>query len=156
VRKRYPPGEIALAGWCSPEWSIWRAMRRRCYEKNRKTYHRYGGRGITVCDRWLGEFGYENFIADMGKRPSPLHQIDRIDNDGNYEPENCRWVTSKQNNRNRKSNHRVDWNGLNLTVSEWAEKTGISKVTILDRLKRGWTIERALSTPGHLYHRKSA
>jgi len=81
------------------EYTSWRAMKERCSNKNNKMYSRYGGRGIAVCDRWKNSF--ENFIKDMGKKPFQKAQIDRIDNDGNYEPENCRWVSCEENNRNK-------------------------------------------------------
>lgn len=86
---------------------IYRAMKDRCLNKNNERYSSYGGRGITICDRWLGEFGFENFISDMGDRPSPNHSIDRINNDDGYHPENCRWatkVTQSHNTRVRKDN----------------------------------------------------
>lgn len=87
---------------------IWRAMKQRCSSPRCKSYHNYGGRGITVCDRWpIGEngmTGFECFVQDMGPKPSPEHSIDRIDNDGNYEPRNCRWATSSEQKRNQRRN----------------------------------------------------
>lgn len=85
------------------EYNTWEAMKRRCYSPNAKKYPRYGGRGITVCDRWLGKDGFANFLADMGRRPPKL-TLDRIDNDGNYEPSNCRWATQKIQQNNRSDN----------------------------------------------------
>lgn len=86
----------------SPEYKIWTAMKQRCGNRKCSEYRSYGGRGIAVCDRWSDSFSA--FIADMGERPGPEYQIDRIDNDGNYEPENCRWATPAQNSQNQRSN----------------------------------------------------
>src|SRR5882672_2593482 len=83
----------------TPEWSCWRAMQDRCYNKNIEQYLYYGERGITVCQRWINNF--EDFLRDMGHRPTPNHSIDRINNDGNYEPSNCRWATKKEQIQNR-------------------------------------------------------
>ena len=89
----------------APEFHTWRAMRRRCQDPNDRDYQDYGGRGISVCDRWSS---YENFIADMGRKPSKWHSIDRYpDNDGNYEPGNCRWATASQQRRNTRINRKI-------------------------------------------------
>ncbi len=85
----------------TPEYRTWRCIKLRCYNKNNARFHRYGGRGIIVCDRWLTSF--LAFFADMGLKPSPKAQIDRIDNDGNYEPGNCRWVTRAQNSQHTRT-----------------------------------------------------
>jgi hypothetical protein len=130
-----------------PEWGSFNGMMSRCLNPNDKGYRRYGGRGITVCERWrVG--GFWVFLADMGARPSPQHTIDRYpDNDGNYEPGNCRWATPKQQGRNRRSNRVIEFRGERRTVAEWSEVVGISRVTLLSRLDQlGWSVEEALTT----------
>lgn len=130
----------------NPEFKMWMSMRRRCTDHKAPNFPIYGGRGISVCDRWMASF--TDFLSDMGARPSSVHQIDRIDVNGNYEPGNCRWVTAKEQGRNRRNNHVVEAFGHRRTISEWAEITGISKVTLRSRLtKYGWSAERAVSTP---------
>jgi hypothetical protein len=90
-----------------PLYSTWTQMKRRCYGVNTIGYGRYGERGIKVCDRWLGQYGFENFKKDMGSKPSSKHSLDRIDNDSNYEPSNCRWATSREQNSNRSNNNKI-------------------------------------------------
>ena len=129
--------------WKTPEFKVWLSMRARCLCKTHKQYAAYGGRGISVCERWMDAF--ENFYADMGPRPSCQYSIDRINNDGNYEPDNCRWATRKQQQRNTRTVRPLTHDGLTLCVSEWAERLGINNRTILTRLRRGWPIGLALS-----------
>lgn len=129
----------------SAEYATWRNIVQRCTNPKNDKFDRYGGRGITVCDRWRT---FENFLADMGKRPSPEHSVDRIDNDGPYSPENCRWATRKQQQNNRRDSQCATYQGRTLTMSEWAEETSIPKCVIVTRLKRGWSVERTLTTPG--------
>jgi hypothetical protein len=120
-------------------------MKTRCYNPNNEAYHRYGGRGIKICDRWLASFW--NFVADMGPRPEGA-TIDRIDNDGDYTPENCRWATRKENANNTSTNRFITHNGETKTLAEWAELCGISQGTLKHRLDvAGYTMEQALSTP---------
>lgn len=126
------------------EYHSWRSLKSRCYNPSNKKYPSYGGRGITVCHRWMDSF--ENFIADMGNKPTPRHTIDRINNDLGYSPENCRWATPKEQSLNTRRNVFFEFNGKRLTVSEWSEETGISRSCINHRLERGWGIERTLTT----------
>jgi len=124
-------------------------MIKRCTNPNTKGYSNYGGRGIKVCERWLHSF--ENFLADMGPKPSPAHSIDRYpDNNGNYEPKNCRWATRTEQSFNKRTNRLIQHNGETLPLSVWAGRTGMKRETIADRLAHGWTISDALTIPVRL------
>ena len=125
------------------EYKIWTAMVQRCTTPKHQAYEYYGGRGIKVCDRWRHSF--ENFLSDMGKRPSPDHSLDRIDNDGNYEPGNCRWATHREQTNNQRNNHVLAFNGESLTINQWAHRLGINDTTIHRRIELGWPIERILT-----------
>ena len=128
-------------------YNVWKNMIRRCVNPKCKQYHRYGGRGINVCDQWRGKSGLEQFCKDMGVRPPGLW-LDRINNDGDYEPANCRWATPSEQQRNRSSNVRITAFGKTQTVVEWSEQTGIPFGRIYLRiLYEGWTPERALTIP---------
>lgn len=129
----------------SAEYKVWCGIKRRCFNQNEKCYPNYGGRGITMCDRWANSF--EAFLDDMGKRPSDKHQIDRIDNDGDYAPGNCRWATRKYQCRNRRSSRTITHNGQTRTLAEWQEITGIGWSTIKHRVEHGWPVDLALTTP---------
>jgi len=130
----------------SPEYRSWNHLKNRCLNKNNKAYKKYGGRGIKVCDRWLESF--ENFYADMGLKPSSKHSIDRINNDGDYSPENCRWATNKEQSRNRRTNTYMEHNGEVKTLVEWSECLGINKGTISTRItQKKWSVEKSLTTP---------
>jgi len=129
----------------TPEYRAWQTMRLRCTEPANAAYPNYGGRGISVCDRWLNS--PQAFIDDMGPKPSPKHELDRIDNDGNYEPGNCRWATRKVNDRNRRSNLRLEFRGETLTLIDWCERLSLPKDTVSKRLHGGWSVEEALTTP---------
>lgn len=128
----------------TPEYWVWASMRQRCYDKNTRNYHRYGGRGITVCDRWRHSFN--NFYADMGKRPEG-YSIDRIDNDRGYSPDNCRWISSKENCRNQERSRMITWRAKTQCLSAWAEELGIPMKTLHFRLTKGWAVDKALATP---------
>jgi len=124
------------------EYTIWKGIKSRCADKS---HPRYGGRGITVCDRWKNSF--ENFLEDMGVAPDGL-SVDRINNDGNYEPENCRWATIEQQSNNKGNSRIIEYNGERMTMSQWAAKIGLAYSTLRGRLDcSGWSIEQALNTP---------
>ena len=129
----------------SPEYVSWSAAKRRCYSLNDPDYPRYGGRGIVMCARWRNSF--ENFLADMGRRPSLEHSIERKERDGNYEPGNCVWATVVEQNRNRSSTRFHAARGKALTAAAWSEETGVPDYAIEHRIYAGWTIEKAISTP---------
>jgi len=131
----------------SPEYNVWRSMKFRCYNKLSKDFKRYGGRGIKVCKRWRNSFRF--FISDMGLRPSPRHSIDRINNDGNYEPGNVRWASRTEQARNTATNHRLTFNGETRSMAEWSDLLGLSYFLIRSRLNSGWSVERALTEPKH-------
>jgi hypothetical protein len=127
-----------------PEHPVWCSMITRCDNPNSKNYPRYGGRGISVCQRWRA---FEAFFKDMGPRPSPAHQLDRIDNDKGYEPGNCRWATPVEQSRNTCRTRFVEFRGETRCITEWSEITGLSKDAIRSRLERGWSVEMALTQP---------
>ena len=138
---------------CS-EYKIWVCMIQRCHNPKRHEYRSYGGRGIVVCKRWQDSF--EAFYADVGPRPSMKHSIDRFPNqNGNYEPGNCRWATRKQQQQNMRSNRLLTYKGETLCVGEWARRVGIGKVTLYNRIKQGWPIEAVLETPPRYGNRVS-
>lgn len=118
----------------SPEWRCWRAMRERCLNPKGKDFHKYGGRGIRICDRWTD---FALFLADMGERPSAIHTLDREDPNGHYEPGNVRWATPKQQARNRRNHRLVEYDGRTMPASEAAELAGLPDYVVLCRLNRG-------------------
>ncbi len=127
------------------EYMIWATMKQRCNNPHSQKFKDYGGRGISVCSRWDA---FENFLADMGLKPSATHSIDRIDNDGNYEPSNCRWTTQDvqvANQRRRETSRWIEHNGARHTLTEWAQITGIKLPTLHWRLSNGWQADRALT-----------
>lgn len=130
-------------------YSIWIGMRRRCYDRNDANYPRYGGRGIVVCNEWKNDFAIFREWAIKNGYSSDL-TIDRIDNDKEYSPENCRWTGALEQARNRRSNKVITFNGETHTAIEWEEKLGFSRGTISRRItSRGWSVERALTEPIH-------
>lgn len=134
-----------IGGVRSREHNAWHQMVQRCTNLNYKRYAEWGGRGIKVCERWLV---FENFLADMGLSPSSKHSIDRYpNNDGNYEPGNCRWATMKEQCNNKNNNHLLTHGGRTQTVTQWAEEIGIKRSIIFERVHSGWSTELALMTP---------
>ncbi len=132
------------------EFGVWLSIIQRCENKNHKKYHRYGGRGINVCQKWRDSF--LNFIEDMGKC-SPKKSIERLNNDGNYSPENCKWAPiEKQNNNRGEYNIFIERDGITKTASQWAHQYNIRPSTFIARIKRyGWGVEKALTTPVSRY-----
>lgn len=128
----------------TPTFKSWASMHQRCNNPNDPSYERYGGAGIQICERWLGNF--QAFLDDMGVRPANM-TLDRIDRSSGYEPGNCRWATAKQQLDNRKTTHWIDAFGQRKTISDWGRETGLALSAISDRIKRGMTPEQALSTP---------
>lgn len=118
-------------------WNVWQMMIRRCYDPDSVAYKNYGGRGISVCERWLNSV--ENFYLDMGERPSSKYSLERIDNNGNYEPSNCKWATTKEQSRNRRNNRVLNCNGIKKCVADFAEEIGVHPDKIHNRLKYGWS-----------------
>lgn len=134
TKLKYRHGQAALPSITS-EYRIWIAMKTRCYNPKHRHYKYYGGRGITVCDRWLQSF--QNFFADMGKRPSKQHSLDRHpDTNGNYEPGNCRWATAEEQGQNKTNNRKIIYSGQEMTIGEFIKLLGLKgqKTTIYYQL----------------------
>lgn len=129
----------------TPEYRIWAHLKARCLTPTDPKYPDYGGRGITVCERWRDDFAA--FLADMGPRPSPDHSIERKDNDGPYSPENCVWATRTTQGANKRNNRRYTLNGETHHLTEWARRTGLPYFTLRARMRQGWSVERALTEP---------
>lgn len=128
-----------------PEFRIWAKMRSRCNCTSDKSYDRYGGRGIYVCERWQNDF--TAFFSDMGPRPSRKHSLDRIDNEGPYSPVNCRWATPKEQARNKRTSRIIRIGDVWGTLAEWCEVFGMVRGTLLERLQRGWNPLDAVLRP---------
>jgi hypothetical protein len=126
----------------TPEYQSWSAMKERCLRKNHPHFASYGGRGIQVCDRWMS---FEAFLADMGPRPSAEYSLERVGNDGHYEPSNCVWATAREQIENRRCTIRLTHAGETLTLAEWSRRIGVPYQTLYGRLKRGVEVEQLLS-----------
>lgn len=127
----------------NPEYNSWKCMMARCYNQGHMHFNSYGGRGIFVCEQW---HDFDAFISDMGKRPNG-HSLDRIDNEKGYGPDNCRWATAKQQANNRRNNTVIEVNGVEKTISQWADDLGTSASTVAARINMGWSVEDAVSYP---------
>ena len=128
----------------SAEYRSWKEMRGRCMRTDHHQWGDYGGRGITICERWSD---FATFYADMGAKPSRKHTLDRIENDGNYEPGNCQWATRKEQNRNRRSNVWVDYGGKRMILTDACILAGLNYKTVANRIYSGLSSEEALSRP---------
>ena len=135
----------------SPEYNTWAGMRKRCENPRAKGFARYGGRGIRVCERWLL---FDSFLADMGTRPSDRHSIGRLDNDGDYGPDNCRWETPEEQARNTRATKTITHDGECLTFAEWARRIGVAPATITRRVQAGESVAEILAPSRRAYMRK--
>lgn len=135
-------------------YSIYSNMKTRCYNKNSVDYKNYGERGITICKEWLSSFmSFYNWSINNGYKQGLL--LDRKDNELGYSPENCRWVDSIEQNNNKRNNNLIKYKGKTQSISKWSTELGINRVTLLSRLRNGWSVERAFSTPTLTQYRNS-
>ncbi len=129
----------------TPEYRAWTQAKSRCHNENHSDYKNYGARGIRMCERWRSS--YEKFLAAVGRRPSPTHSLDRRDNDGNYEPDNCRWATSQEQNRNNRNTRIVTIGKKTKALGDWLDETGTSRTTFYNRIRAGFTEAEAIFLP---------
>lgn len=135
----------------TPEYRTWSDIFGRCLNPKNRSFGNYGGRGIGICDKWRS---YDEFLSDMGRRPTAKHTLDRKNNSKGYGPDNCRWATKAQQSQNMRSNRMMTLDGKTLCVAEWAEITGIKIGVIRGRLNRGWDDEKSLTTPTAIYTKR--
>lgn len=128
----------------TPEYTAWVHMVQRTTNADDPAFSDYGGRGIGVDPAWLD---FRNFIRDMGLRPSAKHSIERKENDRGYSPDNCVWATQPVQQRNKRNNRRITWNGITQVATDWAIQLGAKPHSLNERFRRGWSVERALTTP---------
>lgn len=148
VIKRYQKSNRST----NPVYAVYCSMKGRCLNPNNRNYNRYGGRGISIDKRWLGVGGFDNFLNDMGDRPNGM-TLERVNNDGNYEPQNCVWATRTQQSDNRSVTRYITFHGERKPVNEYARIFSIDSKLVKRRLDDGWTIKRALTSP-RLTHKK--
>lgn len=137
-------------GHTSPEYNTWANMFSRTQNPKNTSFMDYGGRGITLCERWLK---FENFLADMGEKPGKNYSIDRIENDLGYYKENCRWATPQEQADNKRSNILLTYNGKTQNITQWENELGTNRGTLWMRLKLGWSVEKALTMPTKNYRK---
>lgn len=133
----------SIKGKVASEYGAWSSMIQRCTNPNNPPYFNYGGRGITVCERWMS---FENFFEDMGEKPSSNHSLDRKDNNLGYYKENCKWSLRAEQNRNKRNNRFIEIDGESKTVTEWSKIYDINYTTICKRIDRGWNSVNAVIT----------
>lgn len=145
---RHPPsqrthGHSFVNGAATPEYNAWSSMKYRCNNPRAQQFANYGGRGISVCEKWNNSF--EAFLDDIGQKPGQAFSLDRIDNNGNYEPNNCRWANGKRQARNRRDVNIIILDGREVSLPDAVERLGLSLPKVRQRLNRGWTVGRALT-----------
>lgn len=136
LRYMYKHGETGLTK--TPEYKAWSSIMERCTNPLHKSWVSYGGRGIRIAPAW--RISYLDFLKAVGRRPGRGYSIERIDNDGDYTPENCRWATAKEQGNNRRTNRWLDFNGCRKTVAQWCEELGLVRSTVTSRLRAGWAV----------------
>ena len=136
---------LCRKGKQAPEFWSWTSMKQRCLNPKNEQYHNYGGRGITICDRWINSL--QNFVADMGKKPSRNFTLERINVNLGYCPENCKWITKKEQSLNKRTSVKLEIKGVTKNASEWDKEMNLPEGTVCRRLKRGWSSSRAVTTP---------
>jgi hypothetical protein len=145
----YPKRRDGMLG--SPEYNAWQNMIQRCYNSKHPSWKIYGERGITVCDDWIGGQGkldgFECFLRDMGRRPTPNHTLDRENNDLEYSQRNCRWATRCENQNNRRNTMFVEFRGQRMAIAEAARLVGMQPHLPANRIRLGWSVEEALTIP---------
>ena len=150
VRENISSGKRLIPLYKQPWHGSYKSMMDRCYRKTAENFDMYGGRGIKVCDEWHKFESFYDWAMSTGYDPKAEYgacTIERKNVNGDYEPSNCVWATSKQQANNTTTNHVLEWNGEKLTMSQWADKTGIDACVISDRIGRGWDVEKTLTTP---------
>lgn len=145
LRKTATKHGFAPRGHPTREYKTWAQMKNRCSNPKAHNFSLYGGRGIRVCDRWFNSF--ETFFQDMGFCPSQKHSIERIDTNGDYHPENCKWATAIEQANNTRRNRFLEFQGRKMTIAQWSRETGIAYANIYHRINHGWSIRHALTTP---------